>query len=373
MSLGNSGCVVRWLLFVEDPGAAVYVRFLPAALKSYGIDLEVLATGHAVAYFERCTPLENLDGGAISAKNIFKKFHPELLIVGTSENPETFAFALLNEARIQGIPSVGVVDSAANVADRFRGKSLMPLGHAPDWLIVPDMLTAASFEKIEFPIERIAIGGHPRFDEILAARNKWGVIERRCQRESLFGIRDDSAKVIVFISEISTGLNPEQFRRSGAYTLSGHRSSDGRTEIVLDEFIEVVRALTFRPYLVLRLHPKQQIDDLAAYVKYFDQISKVEPALEIVNASDLVVGMTSMLMLEAALMGRPVLSIVPKFDERSWLGPMGELIHCVWTKQQLKQIFPRMLSEDVEGIDEKLLPKVGSQKHVVDFLINHFL
>lgn len=373
MSNNSSSSMLRsWLLFVEDPGAAVYVRFLPDALKSYGIDLRVLVAGHAKAYFEDCFLLEDINNGFVSSDNVFHQFQPELLIVGTSENPATFAFALCEEAKKRGIPSVGLVDSAANVSERFRGETHCALRYAPDWLVVPDLWTAKSFEKIGFSLERVLVAGHPRFDEIYDQRSKWTEADRLYQREQLFGIKDASQKVIVFVSEISTGLNHDQYQRSSNYTINGKSTSTGRTEIVIDEFLECVAELPFSPYLVLRLHPKQQSKDLLEYVQHFNFVSSAEPALEVVNASDLVVGMTSMLMQESALMGCATLSIVPKLEERCWLGSMADYIPCAWTKKQIKDILPKMLTIGCEGVDADLLPKRGSQENVAQFLVTQF-
>lgn len=48
-----------------------------------------------------------------------------------------------------------------------------------------------------------------------------------------------------------------------------------------------------------------------------------------VHAADLVVGMTSILLVEAAALGRPVLSIVPIIGQREWLGELSKDIICV--------------------------------------------
>ena len=362
---------VRWLMFVEDPGAAVYLKFLPHVLVSGDIELSVLAAGHANVYFgDDCISLESLDNK--SAEQILDRFKPDLLIVGTSENQKTFAFDLLDLAKLKGISSVGAVDSAANVSERFKGVGVHPLKHAPDWLIVPDMMTAKAFHHIGFSIEKIFVGGHPRFDEILGLRNVWGATERSIQRSKWFDVHDDSLMIITFVSEISTGLNKNQYCRSSFYTLHGDEDSFGRTEIVLDEFLNFINGLSYKPYLVLRLHPKQNKEELSNYVDRFDFISRVEPALEIISASNIVVGMTSMLMLEAALLGRPVLSIIPKAEERAWLGPIGEAMLCVWTSAKLQEAFDLLQNGKAGYLPDELLPEIDSQRRIVNFLLAHF-
>ena len=371
MSVKNAGNSARWLMFAEDPGAAVYLKFLPHVLAFGDIELSVVAASHAKVYFgNNCISLESLE--CKKPGQILDKFKPDLLIVGTSENPRTFAFDLLDSAKLKGISSVGVVDSASNVSERFKGVGDHPLKHAPDWLIVPDMMTAKAFHNSGFSIEKIFVGGHPRFEEILAWRNTWRASDRSAQRDKWLGVQDDSVQVITFISEISTGLNPHQYSRSSSYTLHGDKDSCGRTEIVLDEFFNFISGLSYKPYLVLRLHPKQNKEELPNHVNKFDFISRAEPALEIVNASDMVIGMTSMLMLEASLLGRRVLSIIPKPEERAWLGPIGEAMLCVWTRSQLQEAFALMQNGKAGYLSDDLLPEMDSKRRIVEFLLAHF-
>ena len=59
---------------------------------------------------------------------------------------------------------------------------------------------------------------------------------------------------------------------------------------------------------------------------------------ELVYTSTLVVGMTTMLLFEATLMGRAALSIVPRAVEQTWLpGLQAGLIPCVTTRATLRK------------------------------------
>jgi hypothetical protein len=58
---------------------------------------------------------------------------------------------------------------------------------------------------------------------------------------------------------------------------------------------------------------------LSDYRAHFDTVSQAEPPLEVIHAADAVVGMTSMLMVEATLMQRPTLAILPRVQEAAWL------------------------------------------------------
>lgn len=355
----------RWLMFVEDPGAAIYARFLPDAATRQGVDLTVVAAGLAVSYFEgHCKVLGELD----EAVRLIDALQPTLVLLGTSENLDSIAFALRSAAVQRAIPTVGLVDSVANASERFKGRTADPLAHAPDWIIVPDEQAANEFVKMGCAAARVKVCGHPQFDDVLELRAGWAPADRLRQREQWLPNARPDQPVLVFISEISTGLNADQFRRSPAYTLMGQPESVYRTEVVIDALMEAAAKLPVRPYLVLRLHPKQTQADLLRHHALFDQISKMEPALEVVNAADIVVGMTSMLLSEAALLGKPVLSLVPCAQERLWLGPMAASIPCVWTQERLEAMLPELLTL---ARASPIVAK-GAKARIMEFLTEQF-
>lgn len=304
------------LIFAEDPGAKAYLGGIEPALAREGLA--------AVA-----APL-----GADDADAVLDAHDPVALLVGTSENLDSFAFALTESARARGIATFGAVDSAANAAFRFRGQTSRPFAHAPETLLVPDAASRAAFAALGFPAERIIVTGHPRLAEIARQRAKSGEEERRAARARHFP-GADHRPVIVFVAELSTGLGDDPFRKTASYTLEGTSGSQRRTDIVAEELLRSVRALESDPWLVLRLHPKQDVADAAALVGDFDQVSSAGPGLDAVAGADLVTGMTSILLAEAAVFGRPVLAIVPDPAERSWLGDMADRIACVWTRDAL--------------------------------------
>ena len=88
---------------------------------------------------------------------------------------------------------------------------------------------------------------------------------------------------------------------------------------MIDEFLAAVAPRRAELHLVLRLHPKQAGGELSDYRAHFDSVSQAEPSLEVIHAADAVVGMTSMLMVEATLMQRPTLAILPRVQEAAWL------------------------------------------------------
>lgn len=322
------------LLFVEDPGAALFMQSLPQILESINIDVRIIALKHAQQYFLG-RKLEEHVSDSTGLEELLTHVKPNILIVGTSENPDSLAFPLIEAARSMGIVTLGAVDAIANAGDRFRGRQASPLHYAPDWLLVPDGATRDAYVALGLPLHRVAVCGHPRMEQIAAIRARWNDADRQSHRQKYLGISDPDTKVILFASELSVGLNTSLFQRSPDYTLTGNPDNISRTEIVLDELLAAVAKLDLDPFLVLRLHPKQTLQDGAKHAGQFDHVSHTEPMLEMIHAADLVIGMTSILLVEAAALGRPVLSVLPVIGEREWLGELGRDIDCVSTPEEI--------------------------------------
>ncbi len=311
------------VVFAEDPGAVNYITPLVFALTHQGHSVLLLSAGVATQLFQnKGISSLTLSDGDEALKWLHNK-SPELLLVGTSENLDSPAFALISAAKEMQCVSIGVVDFYANAAYRFRGRTNNPLAYAPDWLMVPDEFTASEYESLGFLKQRIFIAGHPHYDDLLKMKEKLDSEGRDIIRAKLFPDALADQMIVVFASELSTGLNAEQYQFSNEYSLKGRGNSVGRTEIVVEEFLDGVGILinngVKEPYLVLRRHPKETLRDLSDYIPEFDLVSQGGDPLELIYAADVVVGMSSMLLAEAHALGVPVLSILPREIERDWL------------------------------------------------------
>lgn len=335
------------LIFVEDPGAANYVAPLPAALADRGWHTVVLAVGIANNYLlERGVSTQMVYPSA-TANQILNAIQPRVLLVGTAENPDTLGLALVDEARSAGITSVGVIDAAMNAEYRFRGRSGAALTYAPDWLLVPDKWTKETYVALGYPAKQVIVCGHPHYDFVHETAIRLGKEDQKDLRQRLLPLGvPDGQKVVMFGTEGSVRVKSQPPQCLAEYALTGRGTSIGRTEIVLEEFLSAIELVESRPYLMLRLHPKDTRDDYKTYLDEFDFISSGGSPLELIYAADLVVGLTSMLLLEAALLGKPTLSIVPRRGEMDFLPTirMG-ITPCVTTREQLSSALAGLLQD----------------------------
>ncbi len=308
------------LIFVEDPGPALYAAPIPKALSEKGWQSIIYAAGLARdALGQRNIPFVPADARSTAA-GLIHEVKPKVLLTGTSENPDSLGLQLILAAREAGIPTAAFIDAGVNAPFRFRGRQEQPLAYAPEWIIVPDEWAKNEYVRIGATPERTIVCGHPQYDHVLALSRTWTASNLEAFRRRLLPGLATGQKVVIFVSEGSERvplLSP--IPSVDEYSLKGRGGRTGRTEIVIEEFLMATETLFERPYLVLRLHPKDRPDDFLAYGADFDHMDHGSPPLELVFCADLVVGLTSMLLLEAVLLGKQTLSIVPRAAEREWL------------------------------------------------------
>lgn len=315
--------MTRVLIAVEDPGAANFVRQIPEALLAQNIDCELIATGPAAKYLsDRDVPFTLWQDQSID--NLLKT---EVLVVGSSDNRQSPIHALVTQAQANTIKTIGVVDMRMNADKRFCGDSIEPLRYAPQYLLVPDKETQSEFIKLGKEADCVIPLGHPHYDFV---RNKAKAI-RQNQKAS-------ADRTIVFIAEPVIRLDPSLSHKSDQYTLSGTTGSTNRTDIVLQELIYAIKSQQIKAKLIVRLHPKNNPEEFTPYMEDIELLSTGGDPLELVCQADLVVGMTSMLMIEAYLAGATTLSIVPTAIERDWLPTVTSgLTPCLSKRAEIEQ------------------------------------
>lgn len=344
------------LIFVEDTGAAQMVLGLASA--------KILATGNALDALQyHGLPHEALAPSA-QAVEILQRYKPRLVAVGTGENQKSFSFELIKAARAVKLPTMGLVDAIVSARHRFQGTTNNPLAYLPDWLIVPDDATRAEYMALGVSEKRIKVIGYVQVDTIYEASK---TLQRQVWPQAT------GRPVLVFIAETLGGIVPDDYQQSPDYTLTGRGKHHDRTRIVLEEVLDVLEEIKPRPYIILRLHPKNTPEEFTDYAQEIDFISQKEPALAVVAGADVVIGMTSTLMFEAAILGRPTLSIIPRVQERAWLpSVVAGLTPQVTTRSQIKSELKRLLESPNQqpGLPTEALGKAGARERLTQNLIH---
>ena len=306
------------LIYVEDPGAANYVAGLPAALAQFDIRTKLIASALARNQLADLCVAHCPPPDPPSACSILDTERPRMVIVGTSTNPDTLGLALVDEARSRGVSTAGVIDLPTNADFRFRGRTDDPLAHVPDWLMVPDLVTERVFVELGFLSDRIVVCGHPHYDHVNDVRRRLLRKGVNSVRQKVFPSVLADCCVIIFATETSVKLAPISPAILADFTMRGTTGIAGRTEVAIEEFLRVVKSMDRKPFIVLRIHPKDEPEDYATYLSEFDLVSDRGSPLEMLFAADLVVGLTSMLLMEAALLGTATLSLCLRHAETEW-------------------------------------------------------
>lgn len=227
-----------------------------------------------------------------------------LLITSTSVNGVDHERRFLRWAAAALVPSVTVLDFWSNYAARFRDENDAKL-ILPSALAVIDERMKREMVAEGFPAERLFITGQPAFDSIHAFRTKWTESTRHAVRSRL-GARAESYVVLFASQPLSqmadlVGSNtPRDDERELLETLV--RSLD---EIAESENVDILLAV--RPHPRESLRPQEFPHSERIRLVLSADADPWSAAL----ASDLVIGMTSVLLVEASLLGSVVVSLQP--------------------------------------------------------------
>jgi len=338
------------LLFVEDSSAANYAALLLPELIRQGWVVQLYASTVACGWlhsrgvaFSECA----VDTDALT---LLSETNPRCVLVGTAANPDTLGLHLIDAARIARIPSVAFIDALMGAGNRFRGVVGCDdaLAHAPDWLFVPDRMTCDAFVGLGYPQQRITVCGHPLYDETRALAKRWEETGGPASsRRRLFPDVTSGRRILTFVSEPDPRYGRLPPYSSNEYGFTGRGVHKERTKIILEEVLDAISVLAERPYVVFRAHPIDIIDEYAEYKPEIDFFSSGGLPLELVYATDLTVGRTSMLLLEAALLGRPSLAVLVHVKDIDLLPNVRNgVTPYVLNRQDLRKILPDLLSKD---------------------------
>lgn len=227
------------------------------------------------------------------------------LVVSTSGNSIDLERRFITAARRIGTPSLGLLDFWSNYVDRF-GDAQGRLVYVPDLIAVMDETARAEMIDLGFDPERLVVTGQPAFDDLPLIREGFNTSRRRQIRHELGAA--PGAKLVTFASQPMAAV-------FGASPMS--RRYLGYTEHdVLRALIHALEGVTERGVgIVLAIvpHPREDPRGLRALTSHEIDIvvSRTHLPLEVLMAADLVVGMNSIVLMEASYLGCLTLSLQP--------------------------------------------------------------
>lgn len=293
----------RVLSAAHDAGGCNAILPVLKSLTAAGVPITILADGPAYRILTAnglAAHRVTLEEARAGLSRHVEAWQPDAVLVSTSHGP-SLEDCVIAEARRRNIPSVGILDAWLLYDERFV-KGTDRWAYLPDTLVVMDELAKQEMVQLGAPGERLLPLGQPQFDQLQARAASMTDEGKKRVRASL-GL-SPGERYLLFLSQ-----DMERFYGGRAHALA----TLGYTEvIVLEHLCESLRRVSQRRggviRLVVKLHPREDPDKYAAF--NLPVIQEADP-YELMMSADLVVGMDTVLLVEAGWLGCPTLSFQP--------------------------------------------------------------
>lgn len=247
-------------------------------------------------------------------RDLIMQYRPDLILIGTSRI-YSIERELTKQAKIKGIPVIAVLDYWAFYEERFLNKAKQSdTDYLPDRLCIMDKTSFKEIvSKTRLPENILRITGNPYLDNIREGAAKY---ENNSSVKSSLGLSGES-RVITFVSEplaldFGDGLNSFSGELGDFLGYTETDVFNALKDILSDISQEFKEKIDF----IIKLHPRETKEFALMESEYLKpRLFRDEDPREIISISNIVIGMISMLLFEAALMGRKVYSYQPNLRQ----------------------------------------------------------
>ena len=281
--------MAKILFFAHDPGGANAINPLIPLLKQRGYDVIVRGDGSALNIL---SDVEQFTGDTDA---LIKEIRPDFVITGTSAADMTEK-NLRKSARKAGIKCMAILDAWVNY-NRFTKYSCNELKEngrynetefLPDYFIVMDEFAKQEAVKEGIPSEIIYPIGNPHFKNI---RDSFDNLNTEELRKNLLNGKE---KLVVWASECLI--------------------EDYGTGMELESLKDVIELMPENVQLVVKPHPREKEDKFDGFggLKIVRDIT----SREAIKSADIVMSMTSMVLIESIIGGKPCISYQKGADNK---------------------------------------------------------
>lgn len=332
-----------------------------------GWNIRVLAYGEAVGAFQHENVSMEMCEQSFGEKDAIrwlKEATPEVVLLGTDASRHVEK-RVVRAAKELGIPSIMYVDFWSNYAARFEDNHGLNI---PDALAVLDAEMASSMELFGIERERLHIIGSPALERasLLADLGSDKIHSLRTAAD----IPSDCVCVL-FVSSPGSSM---YHANNSTGTFSNDSLLNSIQELACA--LECCKELGNRKvYLVVRPHPREEISELTGICcgDVRIRVEKEGTGLDWVSLSDLVVGLDTMLLVEAMMARRPVLclayvrSLIPAVS--SMAKSRDSLVNA---KEELPSAIERVFSpeskEPGDNVTRQQTFSHGATKHMIELV-----
>jgi hypothetical protein len=236
----------------------------------------------------------------IDDNQLIEKYNPSVIITSATSLPqcdmsEKYLWFI---ARKNSVPSIAFLDQWQNYTPRFSGVGEdEKLKYLPDIINCINLVGKKEMLAEGFPKSRLIPLGQPYLSSIQKISSS---IDRHKIREKLS--ISNNISVALFVSEP---------------ILENYGDTRGYDQYqALTLFLSAIAASDRTYCPIIKLHPKDNICSFETILNKYPSISPVvvkneSTSTELLSVSDLVVGMTSIMLIEAYILGCAVVSLQP--------------------------------------------------------------
>jgi len=296
-----------FLFCASDAGGARELIPVIEEAKKHTIACHVLCSpvtaplfSHAGVEAEECT-LSTMT----EAENLLKDEEIQVLLVGTTGTIHTEQY-LTAAAKKLSIPSIAVLDEWFDFTTRFEDENGELGLYLPDLICVQDETSYTLAKEEGLPVETLRITGNPAL-AALALRAR-AFAENPPEIPKVLQV-SDSRPSLLFLSQPLKKAYGVQMGDSGTQgAFIGYQE-----DIVRDDLAELLSAVQKEVLVVEKPHPseKPKPPPLCAQNVQWCVHAEKDPIWPLLWHADIIVGMSTKALMEAAILGRHPISYQP--------------------------------------------------------------
>jgi hypothetical protein len=344
------------LVFSRDPGGTNAVMHLIEPLRSRDYEVAVYGKDAALSIYRKfdipCLDIREVipSGTQEETCECLQKSAPDLIVTGTSSEDYTERH-LWKAAEQVGIKSFAVLDQWTNYRLRLVPEGDEPTTRTaasrelilPSFFFIMDEFARREMSALGINPEKLIVTGQPFFDYIRKTAEKISKPEIEGVRREL--TRGKGGLVFVFASQPIASLH----RQNGIPEDYWGYTEQTVLKSVVACLGQLSEEIGVEVTLVIRLHPKDEPDAYVDFLKarphsvklVFDR--ETDSSL-LLKASDLIIGMFSMILMEAAILGKRFISVqIGLARENPFIFDRMGAVNSILTEEELGKTLREIL------------------------------
>ena len=298
------------LAFAREVGGAAAIAPVCQAMLQNMWDVLLLAKDYGLGFFVnqnlRCLDFPSFDLSYLDTLiNENFGFLPDVIFTSATSLPtlDMTERYLWKWGKKNNIPTVGILDQWQNYVLRFSGPGKHEiLAYLPDYIFVMDELAKDEMIREGIPKELIIVTGQPAFDKVAEEHKAFSSQVNEIKAKLHI---PDNFTIITFVAESLKKDFGDNLGYDEQSTLEFLANA-------LDEICRRNKGLHI--YLIIKLHPENKHKEFDWSLSKWPSLKKqiIEKELsscEVIEISDLIVGMSSVLLVEAILAQKIVVSL----------------------------------------------------------------